>query len=119
MHNYGPAYEGGGWAKTPAGNLKRATSIVDTVIRLTQPIFGKVWNEKHRMGTDKPGVIYDALPIVGADTMRQNLSPLIDAGRISDVEIEIEKTGKRLFATMEFLDERKQPHRLARFARVF
>ncbi len=117
---FGLAYVGGGWAATATGQIRRATSICDKVARLLQPMWGAVRGEYYR-GNARQTQAVDALAVIQTDRIRLLLEPLVRAGEISGLEVEVaahSSSQKRRSATIRFVDTDGHVQQLSGYVRV-
>ena len=109
-----------GWTITETGQIARAASIVDKARRLLRPLFGPVRGETWRGNVAWPRGV-DSLDVIIADRIRYLLTPMLTAGELSSVEIEVvdhPTQPKRKAAALILYDTNKKPHRLTEPVRI-
>ncbi|MDP8224501.1 MAG: hypothetical protein P9L99_14165 [Candidatus Lernaella stagnicola] len=117
---YGFAYFGAGWRVSPAGQIQRATSIVDKARRLLRPLWGPVWSDPERGDPPRPPKSVDAIDVIVGDRAFELLLPMVRRGEISGLDVQVLETTnrKRRHVKIFFLDEHKKPHVLSEFVRL-
>lgn len=112
-----------GWALTPDGQIRRATSAADRMMRLLRPFFGAVALEPYR-GAPGRAVLkkrVDAAPVICQDRARLLLKPMTDAGEITGLAVTARvEPGAPEFIRLDIraLDAGKRPVTLSEFVRI-
>lgn len=119
--NYGYARVNRGWGTTAPGQIRRATSVEDKVLRLLTPLWGPVIGEEYRGNATRPNKQTEAIEMIVTDRIHLVLSPMIQDAEISQLQVTVSRLANnphRVKAILEFLDEHKEPHRMETFVRV-
>ena len=114
----GFAYEGGGWAKTATGQIKRADDVRHKAARLLRPFWGPVLSEAYRGNQLAPPKMVDSIGVQAVDRIYLLLSPLTAAGEVTLTRVACQPAADRpkfIYAVIEGVDQHRRPWRLVQF----